>query len=75
MQMFTPEEGGNAEEFLAAIRRRTNPFRDDSEPSPIKLHPSPTVKELRAMLTEAKAFLGEVRPLLEVGGGVKASRR
>ena len=59
--MLTPEERGDAEDFLAAIRRRTNPFREDSEPSPIKLHPSPTVKGLRAMLAEAKAFLGQVR--------------
>ena len=60
MQMFTPEERGSAEDFLAAIRKRTNPFRDSSEANPVELHPSPSVKSLRAVLTEAKAFLGEV---------------
>ena len=61
MQMFTPEENGNAEEFLAAIRKRTDPFQSKLEPSPVPLHPSPAVKGLRAMLTEAKIFLAEVR--------------
>ena len=58
--MFTPEEKGNAEKFLASIRKRTDPFPENSQLSPVKAHPSPTVKGLRAMLTEAKALLGEV---------------
>lgn len=60
LQMFTPEEKGNAEKFLASIRKRTDPFPENSQLSPVKAHPSPTVKGLRAMLTEAKALLGEV---------------
>ena len=60
MQMLTPEENDNVEEYRAAMRMRTDPSQS-YEPSPIRFHPSPTVKRLRGMLTEARAFLGEVR--------------
>lgn len=61
--MFTPEEQAEGKEFLAAIRSRTDPHNPDA-PTPVALHPSPTVKSIRAMLAEAKAFFAEVSPSL-----------
>ena len=73
--MFTPEERANAEEFLAAIRKRTDPYNPDPH-TPVELHPSPTMKTLRGTLTEAKAFLAEViLPLFSKVHAQKADRR
>ena len=63
MQMLTVEERTTTQKFLKAVRKRSDPNRPRDPCAVSRRHPSPAIKDTRALLAEAKALAVEVLPL------------
>ena len=60
--MLTVEERASSQKFLKAIRKRSDPNRPRDPCAVSRRHPSPAIKDTRALLAEAKMLAVEVPP-------------